>query len=148
MAKPHQPIPALLGSQAALRRVSLWRLPVLVLLSFACAPRPNPAPRPAAAIETDLEHYVLRPAPFGHEAAIIARFTAPADTAVFILHCNGAISWGLQRLMAGRWENVWVATTNGCLSAPIQVPAGGAYADTLGLVSRTDMPSNTGTVQA
>ncbi len=127
----------------------MWRLiSFLAVLTFACAPRPTPAPPPAAAITTDLTRYVLRPAVYGHVASIVARFTAPADTAVFILHCNGAISWGLQRLVDGRWENAWVATTNGCLSAPIQVTGGGTYADTLELISRTDMPPNPGTVQA
>ena len=118
---------------------------VLVLASIACTPTRN-AIRPP--IQTDRDHYVLAPGPIGEEATIIATFSAPKDTAVYILHCNGAIMWGLQRLVDERWIDVWGATTNGCLSAPIVVPPGGSFTDTLVVSSRTDVPRNAGTVQA
>jgi hypothetical protein len=80
------------------------------------------------------------------EGRFRARVRAPRD--VFLLHCNGAISWGLQRLVAGRWVDAWGAETNGCLSAPIELRAGQVRADTLTLVSRDDVPRGQGTVQA
>ena len=98
------------------------------------------------AIETDRTVYELLPGPVGHEARIFARFRASRD--VFITHCNGAISWGLQRLVAGRWVDAWGAETNGCLSPPIELRAGQVRADTLMLVSRNDVPRGRGTVQA
>jgi hypothetical protein len=107
---------------------------------------PGPASAPGAAIETDRTVYELVPGPVGREARILARFRAPRD--VFLLHCNGAISWGLQRLVAGRWVDAWGAETNGCLSAPIELRAGQVRADTLTLVSRDDVPRGQGTVQA
>ena len=99
-----------------------------------------------AAIRTDAERYILRPGPYGSEATLIATFTAPADTTVHLLHCNGAISWGLQRLAGGRWTDAWGAETNGCLSPPIVVPAGAAHTETLTVVSREGLPT-LGTVQ-
>lgn len=128
----------------------------LVLLMAACSPttksgtasgtKENEVPAPAFPIQTDSTHYVLQPDPFGHVTTIIATFTAPKDTTVHIIHCNGAISWGLQRLEDGHWVDAWVATTNGCLSPPFVVTAGGVRTDTLGLISRSDVPL-TGSIQ-
>lgn len=98
-----------------------------------------------APIRTDADRYLLHPRQVGqiatHQATIVSRFTAPRDTTVYILHCNGAIAWGLQRLDEGVWRDAWVATTNGCLSAPKVVRAGEAHVETLGVVSRTDVPN-------
>lgn len=98
-------------------------------------------------ITTDRTEYVLTPASPGRQATIVATFRAPRDRTVHIVHCNGAISWGLQRLEAGRWVDVWVAETNGCLSAPIVVRAGKSFVDTLTLVSRDDVPAGSGRVR-
>ena len=122
-------------------------IPVLVALVLgACSPdreRPTPdaTPAPEAAIRTDAERYVLRPGPFGGEATIVATFTAPAETTVHILHCNGAISWGLQRLEGGHWTNAWGAETNGCFSPPFVVGGGAVRTDTLTIVSRKGIPT-------
>ncbi len=119
---------------------------LILLVMAACTAKPesgSPAsapPEPVVPIRTDRDRYVLRPQPFGHVATIVATFTAPRDTTVYILHCNGAISWGLQRLEGGQWTDAWAATTNGCLSPPFVVPGGDVRTDTLGLVSRNDVP--------
>lgn len=129
------------GAMTRPARTAAWAALGLAALVFGACARDAGAPRhPPAPIRTDRDRYLLRPGRFGHETTIVVRFTAPRDTTVHILHCNGAISWGLQRLEEGRWANAWVATTNGCLSAPLVVPAGGVYADTLSAVSRTDVP--------
>src|SRR5678816_4109796 len=78
--------------------------------------------RRSAGFVTDAAHYTLRDGPYGREARIIARFTAPPETTVYILHCNGAIGWGLQRLDGDHWVDAWGAMTNGCLSPPKTVP--------------------------
>jgi len=130
------------------RRGGMHRSRTLVLAGLvlgACAPSREPdtpatTPAPPAAIRTDAGRYVLRPGPVGGEATIVATFTAPADTTVHILHCNGAISWGLQRLEAGRWTNAWGAETNGCFSPPFVVNAGAVRRDTLTIVSREGIP--------
>src|SRR6185503_5790752 len=102
-------------------RERAWFAMVLLALVSASCRAENPASR-AAPIHTDRARYVLRPGPYGPEATIVATFTAPQDTAVYILHCNGAISWGLQQRVNDRWMDAWGAMTNGCLSAPIVVP--------------------------
>jgi hypothetical protein len=122
------------------------RLVLVPVLLGACAPdrEPHtPAATPAvrAAIRTDADRYVLRPGPFGEEATIVATFTAPADTTVHVLHCNGAITWGLQRLEGGRWTNAWGAETNGCFSPPFVVHGGEVRTDTLTIVSREGIPT-------
>src|SRR5688572_10254475 len=89
-----------------------------VLLASSCA---FDAGRDAAPIRTDRDRYVLQPSGFGHEAMIVARFTAPKDSTVHIVNCNGAISWGIQRLDGDQWKDAWITTTNACLSPPIVV---------------------------
>jgi hypothetical protein len=120
---------------------------VALLASGSCAEPPAPGDARAPLV-TDARRYVLRPGRVGAEATVIAMFRAPADRAVHVLHCNGAISWGLQKKVGGRWVDAWVAETNGCLSPPMVVPAGGDLVDTLTLVSRDDVPAPaTGTVR-
>ena len=132
-------------SKRGTRRVRA--LVLVALFAGGCVPNrepdtPHTTPAPAAAIRTDAGRYVLRPGPFGSEATIVATFTAPADTTVHILHCNGAISWGLQRLEAGRWTNAWGAETNGCFSPPFVVNGGEVRRDTLTIVSREGIPGS------
>jgi hypothetical protein len=122
-------------------------LGLVALASPSCSTRTRQVGGAAAAIQTDRDRYVLEPSAHGHETRILIRFTAPRDTAVHILHCNGAIGWGLQRQVNGRWTNVWVVETNACLSRPIVVPGGGVYEDTLVAYSRTDIPPGPGPVQ-
>jgi hypothetical protein len=114
----------------------------VVLLACGCGRRSDegdapPPALPPAAIRTDADHYELRPGRFGREATIVATFTAPRDTSVYVLHCNGAIGWGVQRRDGDRWVDAWVVATNACLSPPIVVPGGGSYTDTLVLVARS-----------
>lgn len=79
----------------------------------------------SAPIRTGQESYTYRPGPFGEEIVIEGRFTAPAD--VYILNCNGAIGWGLQRQVDARWVDAWIVATDACLSAPIMVRAGSVH---------------------
>ena len=93
-----------------------------------------------APIATDRERYVFRDGPYGPEVTIVTRFTAPRDGDVFIVNCNGAMTTGLQRFEQGKWVNVWVAETNGCLSAPIVVRAGQERTETMTVISRPHQP--------
>ena len=108
-------------------------LALLSLAAYGCGSRQH------AAIVTDASRYAFHAGQFGREARIIATFTAPPETAVYILHCNGAIGWGLQRLDGDRWTDAWAAMTNGCLSPPKEVPGGTAHVETLTVVSRPDL---------
>jgi len=119
-------------------RQAAFLIGLVSLLSSSCAREAKPTRPAEAPIVTDRERYELQPGPFGYEGTIVASFTAPKDTTAYIVHCNGAISWGLQRLVEGRWDNAWVAVTNACLSPPIVVPGNGAYTDTLTIVSSGD----------
>jgi len=91
----------------------------------------TPAPRAVAGITTDSSSYQLTPGPYGPQAKIVATFRAPKDTTVWLLHCNGAIAWGLQRLDRGAWRDAWVAMTNECLSPPFILRRDSAFVDTL-----------------
>ena len=105
------------------------------------------APNAGPSITTDRRDYTLVRGPVGREARIVASFRAPTDQTVYIVHCNGAISWGIQKQVAGRWVDAWAAETNACLSAPIVLRAGEVHTDTLTLVSRDDVPPGPGTVR-
>lgn len=52
------------------------------------------------------------------------RITAPEDRALFLENCNGALSWGLEHELSGRWVPAWGAEINWCHSAPIEIAAG------------------------
>jgi hypothetical protein len=106
-----------------------------------------PLAAPPVAIVTDRRDYTLAPGPVGKEARIVASFRAPLDRRVYIVHCNGAISWGMQKQVAGRWVDAWAAETNACLSPPIVLRGGEVHTDTLTLVSRDDVPPGPGTVR-
>jgi len=83
-----------------------------------------------APLRTDRDRYVLRPGDIGPEAVIVATFTNPTDAPLYIVNCNGAIGWGLQRLV-GEWVEDWIVAMNACLSEPLVVAAGGSRTDTL-----------------
>ncbi len=107
-----------------------------LLVVAGCAPtveRPQtpPKPSPSVGLATDSLRYVLTPGPYGPETRIVATFRAPADTTAWILHCNGAIAWGLQRQVEGAWRDAWVAMTNSCLSPAFVVRGDSAFVDTL-----------------
>jgi hypothetical protein len=115
------------------------RLLCCVLLFAACVareetpsapppPRPRTEPPPAqtAPVRTDRTRYNL-----GEEITIISTFT-PART-VYVMNCNGAITTGLQRREGDQWTNAWIATINGCFSAPIVIEPGGRHLGTLSI---------------
>jgi hypothetical protein len=97
---------------------------------------PKPAPKKAAkAVEApvriDRERYVFRYGFFGPEITIVSTFRAPKERPVYIVNCNGAMSYGLQRLVDGKWIESWGAVTNSCLSEPIVIAAGGERSETI-----------------
>lgn len=122
---------------------ALPQVPPFAQMPAASGVAPNSGP----AIVTDRRDYTLVRGPLGKEARIVASFRAPTDKTVYIVHCNGAISWGIQKQVAGRWVDAWAAETNGCLSSPIVLRAGQVHTDTLTLVSRDDVPPGHGTVR-
>jgi hypothetical protein len=125
----------------------LRALTVLALLALSCAPRHAAAPTRPSPIRTDSERYVLRPGQHGHETRIIATFTAPEDSAAYIVNCGGAFSRGLQRLDGERWSDAWIPATNECLSPPIVVAPGGTLTDTLRVLSTEDVVSDPGPIR-
>lgn len=103
----------------------------LLIIPACGAPRGRVAKDSDPAISTDRERYVLRAGEFGPEVAIVARFRAPEDRAVYVMNCNGAISSRLQRQVGDGWVDAWAATVNGCLSEPIAIAAGGNHTATV-----------------
>ena len=111
---------------------------IVLLGLLGCAPRAERAPASAApavattaGIATDRAQYALAPGPYGLQTRIITTFRAPADTTAWILHCNGAIAWGLQRQVDGSWRDAWVVMTDQCLSPAIIIFGDSAFVDTL-----------------
>ncbi|HEX8411038.1 MAG TPA: hypothetical protein VF883_19405 [Thermoanaerobaculia bacterium] len=84
-----------------------------------------------APIRTDRSAYIVGSGEFGPELKIISTLRAPADRAVHVANCNGAIAPGLQRRIDdqgdGTWVDAWIAATDACASSPIVIPAGGTH---------------------
>ena len=102
-------------------------------------------------IQTDATRYVSHEGPYGPEITIHATFTAPKDRTVYVLHCNGAISTAMQRLVGNKWVNAWSAETNSCLSPPIVLAPGAQHKDTMTFRRVTDIviyaPNNRDVIQ-
>lgn len=80
-----------------------------------------------APIRTDRSAYIVGSGQFGPELKIISMLRAPADRAVHIANCSGAIAPGLQRRVNDTWVDAWIAATDACASAPIVIPPGGTH---------------------
>ena len=100
------------------------RLLILTLLAACAQPATQPAAVAPAIIQTDRTRYVRQQGQFGDEITIKARFTNTTGAPVYLVNCNGAFTWGLQRQVGGRWVDAWVGATNACLSPPIVVAPG------------------------
>ncbi|HEU5163819.1 MAG TPA: hypothetical protein VFV54_11770 [Thermoanaerobaculia bacterium] len=121
-----------------------FRPPRLLVLAIAlgCAreieapPAAPPGPAEARAtvsaapVRTDKPRYAMEEGPFGPETKIVMTFRNPTAAPVYIVNCNGAMSYGLQERIDGTWTDVWSVETNACLSEPIVVPAGGMLTET------------------
>lgn len=98
---------------------------------MACArPTDHPSEEPEAPIHTERNSYRFSAGEFGPELTIVARFMAGTDGPVYIVNCNGAFSWRLQKLVDDAWVDAWAASLDACLSSPIIVPAGGSHTST------------------
>jgi hypothetical protein len=84
-------------------------------------------------IVTDKTRYRFEHDVYGPETTIISTFHAPRDRKVYVLHCNQAISTGLQRLVDGKWVNAWGAERDACLSSPIVLAPGEAESEPITL---------------
>ena len=73
------------------------------------------------------------------------RLDAPSRHALYLDHCNGAVSWGLEHEVAGTWKPAWIAMVNGCHSAPIRIPAGSfrEFSEPVALDPGTHLPAGT-----
>lgn len=101
----------------------------LVTLSFALAACDRPqdvASARTGSVPTTLPpSFVSLVAP-PHQRTIRFRITAPRRRALYLEHCNGAVSWGLEHQSSGDWVPAWGAEINGCHSVPIEIAAGTA----------------------
>ncbi|HET7711193.1 MAG TPA: hypothetical protein VFL80_04630 [Thermoanaerobaculia bacterium] len=104
----------------------------LGLISCA-APEVRTPDEARAPIVTDKTRYRFEHDVCGPETTIISTFHAPRDRKVYVLHCNQAISTGLQRLVDGKWVNSWGAERDACLSAPIVLSPGEAESEPITL---------------
>jgi hypothetical protein len=97
-----------------------------VALAFAACDRQQPSPAPAeanAVVGRRSVSFVSAMLPVdGH--ALRFRIHAPPGHPLYLDHCNGAFSWGLEHRVAGTWKPAWIVATNACHSAPIVIPPG------------------------
>jgi hypothetical protein len=110
-----------------------------LLLAFAAcdreAPRVDAAKDSASTvpIRTDKTEYTLARDDRGWDTRIPFRFTNLAADTAYAVNCNGATSIALEKKESTGWRVVWAPITNGCLSAPITIPPGKTFDDSVAL---------------
>ena len=89
------------------------------------------------AMQTDQLSY--RVIASGNLLTITIRFTFrnPVEDTVYLLNCRGEWAITLSRYEDGQWRTIWGSVTPACASAPVVIPPGGAYSDTLWIAGGT-----------
>jgi hypothetical protein len=84
-------------------------------------------------IRTDTTEYFLGRDARGWGTRIPFRFTNLAADTAYAVNCNRATSIALEKKESTGWRVVWAPITNGCLSAPITIPPGKTFDDSVAL---------------
>lgn len=120
-------------------------LPVLTALA-ACAPETPAPPRDEAppAVQARPASLVSAMPPAGPHT-LSFRLSAPSGRPLYLDHCNGAVSWGLEHRVAGVWKPAWIVATDACHSAPIVIPPGRSrlFRETVTLAAGEGLPADT-----
>ena len=106
-------------------------IPWVVLLLWGCEGPPTPVRDPAPPLQTDTLAYPLVRDQVGYRAVIPFTYRNETGDSVFLANCGGDVRPGLEVLRDGRWYEAWAPYTEACTSAPVVIPPGGGYGDTL-----------------
>ena len=112
------------------------------LLGAACAaPRPPAAaaeddftaapPREGLALRTDAGEYTLKHLPPFWNTRIPVSYRNPLPDTVYMVNCNGEVAMMLEKKTAEGWIPFLEPLVNLCLSPPVRIAPGAAYADTV-----------------
>lgn len=80
-----------------------------------------------ASFQTDSATYTLHATSTGYEGDIGVVFTNPGPAPVYVVNCNGATGWRLERWTSGAWRSVWSPILPACLSEPIVIQGRAQY---------------------
>jgi hypothetical protein len=83
------------------------------------------------AFQTSHTRYDARRVSGGLEIEIPYAYSNVTGYPVYFLNCNEIIVPSLERKIGETWSSVWHGATPACLSAPMVVPPGGEYVDTV-----------------
>ena len=95
-----------------------------VVLLAACNREAPPLALPAPPVPVVKSHSHVAAAPLAADGTTEIVVTAPREHALFVGHCNGAFSWGLEHEEGDAWKPAWIPAINGCASAPFEIAPG------------------------
>jgi hypothetical protein len=115
---------------------------VAVLLGGACGTPPPPAagaedavaaapPREGLALRTDAGEYTLKHRPPFWDTRIPVSFRNPLPDTVYMVNCREEVAMTLEKKTAQGWVPFWEPILDLCLSPPVRIAPGAAYADTV-----------------
>lgn len=96
-----------------------------------CGQTVEPVRTGAEAVQTDRAQYRLRQEGIGFKTQIPFSFRNPLPDTVYMFNCGGALDMSLEKKVQGGWEWFWGPVLFECLSAPVVIPPGTRYQDTL-----------------
>src|SRR5829696_2660638 len=96
----------------------------LSLLLAGCDDRADRGPR----LQTDSTAYTMKRDGRGWLTSIGYSYRNSGTDTVYIGNCNGQISMVIEERYGATWRHFWVEATDACMSAPIVIAPGGAYA--------------------
>lgn len=113
-----------------------------VLLGAACGTPPPPTagadggvtaapPREGLALRTDAGEYTLKHGPPFWDTRIPVSFRNPLPDTVYMVNCREEIAMTLEKKTAEGWIPFWQPILMLCLSPPVRIAPGAAYADTV-----------------
>lgn len=108
-------------------------LTLAALLLLACSPPPTVERDPAPLLQTDALTYTLARNELGYRARIPWTFRNETGAPVYLENCDGDVRPLLEMDRDGMWFPAWEPYRDACQSAPVVVPPGATYADTLAL---------------
>lgn len=118
----------------------IHRTPLAIGLALAaslagCSMAAGPEDLDSPAIRTDAREYALESDERGWRAEIPYTFVNRTGEDVYLENCHGGFGLRLDRWQEaeGEWVTAWSPVLLMCLSAPIVIPAGESFQDTIGL---------------